>query len=315
MKHICVIIVTFNGERWIGGALDSLKNDRSGCCVTVVDNASTDSTAAIVRENYPEVRLICLSQNAGFGKGNNVGISDAIHSDAEYIFLLNQDAYVTETSIVQLIEFLDSHPEFDIATPLHCSPDLSTVDIKTQRNYLCQYAMEYISDACIGRVKDHYPIKGINAAAWMVRSSAFKKVGGFDPLFFMYGEDDDLIHRFNFHECRFALVPYARIVHLRQSPPSKSVSYWESILKMRDRVRASMLVDIKTPGTSVYLMISLILSQGFVRPIAVFIVDRDEKMLLAHLLAGIKLSAELPEIRRHNKQCESEGFHFLSKNE
>ena len=170
-----VVIVTFNGDRWIGGALDSLRNSRSGCRVIVVDNASKGSTVKIVRKYYPEIDLMCLSDNGGFGRGNKIRIANAIASGAEYVFLLNQDAYVTEDAIGQLVEFLDDHPDFDIATPLHCSPDLSAVDIKTQRYYLCRYAPEYVSDACLDSVKGYELIQGVNAAAWVARSEMSPK--------------------------------------------------------------------------------------------------------------------------------------------
>lgn len=311
MTHTYVVLVTFNGEKWIHEALTSLRNSEQSCRVIVVDNASTDSTADVVRKEFPEVELLSLSENKGFGVGNNIGISTAISKGAKYIFLLNQDAYVTPDAIFKLTDFLAGHPDFDLATPLHCSPDLSRVDIKTQRNYLNRFAAEYLSDACMGQAKDYYQIKGINAAAWMIRASVFKKVGGFDPLFFMYGEDDDLINRFEFHRCQFALVHQARIVHLRQSPPSPPSSYWESLTKMTERVRSNILIDLKMPKLSLSYMLAILLSKGIIRPLADYVIDRDGKYFIANLLATIKLIGELSNIRKHSKQCANIGFHFL----
>jgi GT2 family glycosyltransferase len=311
LSNIYVVIVTFNGQQWIRRALSSLRNSTEQSQVIVVDNASTDSTVHVVQEEYPEVEVLSLPENKGFGVGNNIGVSRALSKNAEYIFLLNQDAYVAPDAIRKLANFLSDNVEFGLATPLHCSPDLKRVDIKTQRNYLNRFAVEYLSDACIGIKKDYYKIKGINAAAWMVRASAFMKVGGFDPLFFMYGEDDDLINRFSFHNCSFALIPDARIVHLRESPPSTSSSYWESVEKMSERERSSILVDLKAPLVSFSYMLSLLLSKGIVRPLADYVVNHDGKLLIAYLLATVRLLQELPTIKKHGKQCESKGPHFL----
>lgn len=311
MGRTFAVIVTFNGESWIRGALTSLQESTEPCEVIVVDNASSDATAQIIREEYPWVQLLTPGQNRGFGTGNNIGISRAIAQGADYIFLLNQDAHVTADALTKLSGFLDANRDFDLATPLHCSPDLSRVDPRTQRNYLNNFAAEYLSDACLGQIKSHYPIRGINAAAWMVRASAFRKVGGFDPLFFMYGEDDDLINRFDFHRCKFAIVPAARVVHLRQSPPSPPVSWRKAVVKRAERVRAGILVELKLPGHSVRHMLSIILSKGLVRPMADYIVNHDHQRLLAHLVASARLLRELPQIRNSSRQCVKEGTHFL----
>ena len=97
----------------------------------VVDNASTDATVAIVERDFPEVRLIKLSQNVGFGVGNNVGIAQAIAWEADYVLLLNQDAYVLPGTLVQMGAFMDAHPDYGACSPLHCSPDEHALDVKT----------------------------------------------------------------------------------------------------------------------------------------------------------------------------------------
>jgi GT2 family glycosyltransferase len=306
-----VIIVTYNGAPWIRGALESLRASKAPCTAVVVDNASTDGTADIVRREFPEAILVAQTENTGFGRGNNVGISLAMKDGADYVFLLNQDAFVTPDAIGLLTDFLDAHPEFAVATPLHCSPDLGSLDPNTQQSYLQRYAPNYLSDACLGQVKDHYPIRGINAAAWMVRSEAFATVGGFDPLFFMYGEDDDLIDRFAHLGQRFALVPASRIVHLRARSPRPKPSLARQIWNFSERARSELLIDMKHPSGSAAGKIARLLSAGCIHPIGRVVADHDWRAALSYFLATARVLAQSPKILESAKRCGSQGPHYL----
>ena len=243
MTKVMAVIVSYNGEAWIGISLLSLRSSWTPIHVIVVDNASTDDTVSIVRNEFPEVELILNETNTGFGGGNNVGIIRAIEQGSEYILLLNQDAYVTSTTVGELVEFMDSHPEFGVASPIHCSPTLDNIDRKTYLGYLQTYAADFLCDAALGKRADHYRVHGINAAAWMIRTSVLERTGGFDPIFFMYGEDDDLLERFAWHNVPFALIPRSRIVHLRAptvsiEKPRVSRNVSQAHVKLRSQLTA-----------------------------------------------------------------------------
>ena len=307
-----VVIVTFNGAPWIRGALASLRNSELPCTAVVVDNASSDDTVAIVRQDFPEAVLIASTDNTGFGCGNNVGISLALERGAEYIFLLNQDAFVTPTALGQLVEFLQQQPSYALVSPLHCSPDLTALDPQTQRGYLQRYAPGYLSDACLGRAKPFYDIRGINAAAWMVRSEAFRRVGGFDPIFFMYGEDDDLIARFEHLGELSALLPSSRIVHLRARSPRAKSSVWRQLWALSERERSALLLDLKSPTGNWAGKLLRLISAGIIHPIGQFLTDHSGKQILAHLLATARVLGELRRVRHSAKICASAGAHFLN---
>jgi GT2 family glycosyltransferase len=308
---IYVVIVTYNGAPWIGGALASLRQSEMPCVPVVVDNASTDDTADIVARDFPEAILVRDTDNNGFGIGNNKGISIALAQGADYVFLLNQDAFVTPPAIGMLVDFLERHPEYGIATPLHCSPDLGALDPTTQRAYLQPYAPAYLSDACVGQVKESYEIRGINAAAWMIRSSVFQVVGGFDPIFFMYGEDDDLINRFSFHKQRFVLVPGSRIVHLRARSARGKVSLGQELWNKSERVRSGLILDLKRPRGNPAGKLLRLFARGVVAPVAAVLADQDWKKLCATWLATGRILLESPTIFRRGKLCGSKGPHFL----
>jgi GT2 family glycosyltransferase len=309
---VAAVIVTYNGAAWIAAALRSLRDSSHACSAIVVDNASSDDTVALVRRDFPEARLIESGANLGFGRGNNLGIEAALRDGAEAVFLLNQDAWVTPEAIAQMVAFLDAEPGFDIVSPLHCSPDLGRIDPNTQSAYLQRHASAYLSDACLGQVKPHYAIRGINAAAWMLRAGVFRRAGGFDPLFFMYGEDDDLIERFAHHGLRTALLPAARIVHLRAKAPQPPQGWGRQVAGRAERKRSALLLDLKRPGGSLPGQLLRLLSAGVVQPLAELLANHDLKAFFASLLATSRVLAEIARIRRHARLCAVPGAHFLN---
>jgi len=308
---VTAVIVTYNGAAWIAGALQSLRDSHHACAAIVVDNASTDDTVAIVSRDFPEVQLLRSSANLGFGRGNNLGIAAALRSGADAVFLLNQDAWVTPEAIGQMVAFLEAELGFHIVSPLHCSPDLGRVDPNTQGAYLQRHAPAYLSDACLGRVQPHYAIRGVNAAAWMLRADVFRRVGGFDPLFFMYGEDDDLIERFAQHGLRTALLPAARIVHLRAKAPRPLQSWRGQVRGRAERQRSTLLLDLKRPGGRLPGQLLRLAAAGVVQPLAELLANHDVQAFAASLLASLRVLGDIGAARRHARLCAQPGAHFL----
>lgn len=308
---VFAVIVTFNGAAWIGGALQSLRDSSHACTAIVVDNASSDGTCDLVRQDFPQALLIKAGANLGFGRGNNLGIAQALRAGADAVLLLNQDAYVTPEAVAQLVAFLEAEPGFAIVSPLHCSPDLGRVDPNTLSAYLQRHAPGYLSDACLGQVRPHYAIRGINAAAWLLRADVFRRVGGFDPLFFMYGEDDDLIERFAHHGLRTALLPAARIVHLRAKSPQLLMSWRQQWRTRSERPRSALMLELKRPGGSLPGQLLRLLAAGVLYPLADLLANHDLQLFLARLLACLRVLSEIGHIRRHAKLCARPGAHFL----
>ena len=309
---IAVVVVTYNGAVWIADCLSSLRDHECQVQAIVVDNASTDATVAIIERDFPEVHLIKLAQNVGFGVGNNVGISQAIAWEADYILLLNQDAYVLPGTLVEMGGFMGAHPAYGVCSPLHCSPDEHTIDLRTFRTYLRRYAQEYLCDAIMGRAKEHYTIHGVNAAVWFVRADTFARVGGFDPLFFMYGEDDDMLSRMAYHEVKFALLTRVRVVHQRQSPSTNRAGPFARLQRKTRRRSSYLLKEVKLPQNSATFMVSLLISRGLVRPLADVIVDWDLESFAANLAAAGWVGSRFLHVWRNARRTSKGGAHFLA---
>jgi len=306
-----VVVVSYNGAQWIRGCVRSALSGPDDLRVIVVDNASSDGTAGIVATEFPMVELIALSENVGFGRGNNLGIRRALDQGANYVLLLNQDAFVTPDCLTQMQRFMDENQDVGVCTPLHCSPDESRLDLRTYRGYLGVHAAELLHDAVCGKLKRFYLIPGINAAVWFVRADTFRTVGGFDPLFFMYGEDDDLMARMRYHGMQFALLPHLTAVHLRQSPARKKGNWFNELGFLAGRSRASLLRKVKEPGHSATYALALIVRHGVIDPLADLITSRQWTEYVSNCLAALQVLLEFPAIRRHTVMTQSRGPHFL----
>lgn len=94
MENLFVIIVTYNGEKWIDKCLSSVYKSTIPLTTIVIDNKSSDNTVQYIKTNFPMVILFEYQNNLGFGKANNIGIEYALKNNADYIYLLNQDAWV-----------------------------------------------------------------------------------------------------------------------------------------------------------------------------------------------------------------------------
>ena len=114
-----VVIVTHNGMTWIDTCLKSLLNSSIPVSIIVVDNCSSDSTIEFIKANFQDVSLLEQNKNIGFGKANNIGISLAMKKGADYVFLLNQDAWVEDKTLEKLVQAHQKEQVFGIVSPMH----------------------------------------------------------------------------------------------------------------------------------------------------------------------------------------------------
>ena len=211
-SNVFCIIVTFNGADWIRAALGSLRKSTVPVVPIVIDNASSDETCVIIEDNFPEAILLRQQTNLGFGRANNIGISCALEQGADYVLLLNQDATISVDMLEILLSAGAGQPEYGILSPMQMTGDGEAIDPAMMSNIQASDST-LMSDLYIGATKDVYSIKLAPAAIWLIRKDALEKVGGFDPIFFLYGEDDDYLNRLRYHGYKLGLVPKARANH------------------------------------------------------------------------------------------------------
>jgi GT2 family glycosyltransferase len=221
------IIVTFNGAKWIEKCIKSIINSTINSKIIAVDNGSTDGTVDIIRQKFPFVLLIETGKNLGFGKANNIGLSIALKEKADYVFLLNQDAWVEKNTIEKLILVAQNNSEYGIISPMHMNGKGTALDYKFS-TYICPNLCKNIySDIFINKLDEVYNAEFVNAAAWLITLDCIKKVGFFDPLFIHYIEDNDFLSRTKYHGFKIGISPICKIYHDREE--SQLMNYQKSL--------------------------------------------------------------------------------------
>ena len=219
---VLVVVVTYNAAQYIRRCLSCLESTTEKVQVVVIDNQSTDNTTEIVAE-FSQVVLIKLQKNLGFGRANNIGLEVFLQSQVPYVFLCNQDVYVTPQTLSDLVRIHEASPEHHVLGPVQLSGDGKRIDVKFAQ-YIRMFLDGDLSSECATSTLPKQPVLDvdfINAAAWLMTRECINTVGGFDPIFFLYGEDDDYIDRMRFHGLKVGLTPGVHVIHDR--PQTKEI--------------------------------------------------------------------------------------------
>jgi GT2 family glycosyltransferase len=222
---VTAIIVTYNGVSWLSKCLDSLLQSTIPIEILVIDNCSTDATVSLIKEKYSSKCLLIESkENLGFGKGNNIGLKIALENQSDYVFLLNQDATVEPNTIEGLVETSQKNSQYGILSPLQLEPSgmrlerlfFNFMAKDSSRRFYSDFVLHHESCAI-------YPIDFVQAAAWLLPIHTVRTIGGFDPIFFHYGEDDNYCQRVLYHNLKIGVVPKFKISHDSERPISPTI--------------------------------------------------------------------------------------------
>jgi GT2 family glycosyltransferase len=215
---VSIIIVTYNTADMIGMCLDSLGSDTDPSReVFVVDNASTDGCAGIVRDRYPWIHLTANAQNRGFAAANNQVLPQC---RGRYIHYLNPDAKWTDPGVLkQCVRFMDEHPQIGLAGTRLINPDESH-----QESVSLRYPGQKFAGAEVMGLKGE--IACVLGAGMIARSELIRRIGGFDEEFALYGEDQDLCLRIRREGYEIGYIDEAVVLHYggqseRQSLPAE----------------------------------------------------------------------------------------------
>jgi len=210
-----VIIVAYKGWRWYDRCFGSLRQSTIPVQTIVVDNASNDGSVEYIKEHFPEINLIESKENLGFGRGNNVAMRYALDHGCDYVFLLNQDAWVEPDTLEKLVDIHQRHPEYGLLAPVQVNAEKTKVSGGVIRFLVNpdNVNLDMFSDFVMGTIEEVYPVAEINAAAWLLPRKTLETVGGFDPIFLHYGEDWNYLSRVLYHKMKVGLTPHIQVVH------------------------------------------------------------------------------------------------------
>jgi GT2 family glycosyltransferase len=232
---VSIVIVSWNARDYLMQCLESLTPVvcRYPMEIIVVDNASSDGSAELAENNFPQVRLIRNPANLGFAKANNLGIAA---SAGRYVCLVNSDVKVLPDCISRLVDYCERHPDVGMAGPRIIGGDgklqRSCRGFPTLWNMLCR---ALALDSIFSRIKlftgyslsfwpqdDTRSVDILTGCFWLVRRETLGRVGLLDESFFMYGEDMDWSRRFWLGGSKLFFVPSAEAIHYGGASSSNS---------------------------------------------------------------------------------------------
>lgn len=216
MEKLFVIIVTYNAEKWIKKCLNSIYRSTIILTTIVIDNNSSDNTVQYIKSNFPEVKLFEYKSNLGFGKANNVGINYALKNNADYIYLLNQDAWIDPDTLEILIKIQKSNPSFGVLSPMQMNALRDKFDDYFALLSIGKNKDNIISDIYLNKCKEVYDVDFVMAAHWLLSRECLIKIGGFSSIFYHYGEDNNFLQRLHYHGFKSGICPYLRVTHDRE---------------------------------------------------------------------------------------------------
>lgn len=233
---VSVVIVNYNVKDFLLQCLRSLQQSSIAAEmeIIVVDNDSSDGSLQFLKPLFPDIHFIASKENLGFGRANNLGINIA---KGEFILLLNPDTIVSENTLEKMTEYLRAHPETGMCGCKVLNPD-GTFQLACRRGFptpwasfckifglqslfpnskiFAQYNQTFRS------TDETYYIDALIGAFMFARREALLQAEGFDPAFFMYGEDLDLCYRIQQNGWKVAYVPTTSIIHFKGESTRRS---------------------------------------------------------------------------------------------
>jgi len=227
--QILVIVVTFNAGEWIRPCIESTQNSSLPVDTIIIDNGSTDGTIETLKSEFSEIPCIFSPLNLGFGRANNIGLKKALAEEYDYVFLLNQDAWLQKDTLKHLILFHQSRREFGVLSPMHLNRTGNSIDPKFGYS-LTTKSEQFRNDSFFKRLEPCYEVNFVNAALWLIPKETLQKIGGFNEFYFMYGEDGDYCARCIEHGMKVGVVTNAFAHHARHNHHYKSRPFLKNLL-------------------------------------------------------------------------------------
>jgi GT2 family glycosyltransferase len=220
MPSIAVVILNYNGKQLLSDLLPTVLAHSTTAEVIVADNASTDGSIALLKQDFPTVRRIELNKNYGFAEGYNLALKQL---QTDYYVLLNSDVAVTENWLQPLVAYMEQNPQ-----TAACQPKLKNFNHRDYFEYAgaCGgFIDQYGYPFCRGRILDTVEkdngqydeiadIFWATGACFFVRTADFWEVGGLDARFFAHMEEVDLCWRLKSRGKSIVCIPQSVVYHI-----------------------------------------------------------------------------------------------------
>ncbi|MFH1194512.1 MAG: glycosyltransferase [bacterium] len=300
MPDISIIIVNYNVKEFILNLLNSISKATGNLKLEtiVVDNASNDGSVEALKEKFPKVKLIENNKNLGFGAANNQALKLA---SGNYFLLINPDTIVKENTLSKMIEFFETYADAGLAGCKVLNPD-GTLQLACRRSFpgpwtsftkvmglsklfpksklFAQYNLTYLDE------NKTYEVDAVSGSFMMLRKEVYEKIGGFDPDFFMYGEDLDLCYRVQKSGSKVFYFNETEIIHY------KGESTKRSSIDETKMFYDAMHLFVKKHFSASFIGASILQSAIFIRKAAAFI-NLFRIVIAAVLIDAVFLAASI----------------------
>ena len=201
-REFAIIIPFFQGEKLITDCIQSISESTVSGKIYVIDNDYDDFITDM------DVQVIKTKPSLGFGRAVNIGLHEA-HSDGYRIFIvLNQDTKLKSDALELLLNQID---DTSVVVPSYYDADFA----QPEKHFLDYFLNGEIENNFTSiREKQKLEITRANAACIGFNNFVLEKLGGFDPIFKMYGEDDDFFTRLKARGSKIQLIPKAKVYHV-----------------------------------------------------------------------------------------------------
>jgi len=230
---LSVVIVSVDTAVWLRGCLESLaRQELDGQLqIVVVDNACSDDTTPMVRDDWPGCSLVALDERVGFGEANNVGAREC---RAPVLLFLNPDTVVEDGSLANVLKGFDDLPQSTIVGGRILDGEGELERSKGSYPTVCSLAVDRLlarlslARPWLGRMAHQHwtgydqrqEVDWVTGAYLWIRRRVFEGLGGFDPRIFMYAEDMELCYRVRQSGGQCWYLPCGPIVHFRNKAPT-----------------------------------------------------------------------------------------------
>lgn len=206
--HVGVLVLNYNGRRWLSGVFQSLADDGySNKTVFLVDNASKDDSTEFVKNQFAEVEILQMSGNLGYSQAYNVAIKYALKARCKWIVLLNNDTLVERGWLNRIISVGQSDADIGVLGPVFraWAGEGPSDFMRARYPEIVRCMHDVTAGPC--------DVDWVEGSALAMSASCFESVGHLDPDLFMYWEDADFCRRARRKNWRVVLVPGSVIKH------------------------------------------------------------------------------------------------------
>lgn len=287
MSSITAILVTYNSEGVVSDALRALEKSPQVTQTIVVDNASTDGTASIIEHGFPRTHLIKSMQNVGFGRGNNLGLSQVA---SPYALLVNPDAIVSPEAVETLLQAAQDFPDAAILAP-RLKDEGGKQHLSFKRNVFSRERDGGLEQDAEGAVCADY----LSGAVMLMKMAHMHKIGFFDPAIFLFYEDDDVCMRVRAAGLSCVYVPQAEAMHLMGASSGKLNPDSERFKQMH-MIWSRLYIQQKYKGKNAARLLATKLGTEYRAKALFYMLSGNKKKFARYRgrVAGVKAFSQTP---------------------